>query len=56
VNILSSAAQYQLSVQKRLPGNKGKATDLSASYVLEDLEKMDRVANRIELAVSFAPC
>ncbi|CAG7563248.1 unnamed protein product [Fusarium equiseti] len=52
VNILSSVAQYQLAVQKRLPGNKVKAADLSASYVLGDLEKMDRVANRIELAVN----
>ena len=53
VNILSSAAHYQLAVQKRLTGNKVKTADLSASYVLEDLEKMDRVANRIELAVSL---
>ena len=53
VNILSSAAHYQLTVQKRLPGNKVKTADLSASYVLEDLEKMDRVANRIELAVNL---
>lgn len=51
LNILKSIANYQSIVQNKLFGKRSITLDLAASYMVSDLEEMDKLAGRIETAV-----
>ncbi|RSL40494.1 hypothetical protein CEP54_016103 [Fusarium duplospermum] len=52
LNILKSAAQYQMIVQRGLANSPVEDADLSATYVVNDLREMDTFADRIQSAVN----
>ncbi|KAF5491319.1 Ankyrin-3 [Colletotrichum fructicola] len=53
LNILKSVAGYQKIVQRGLFGNKVKDADLTAAYVVNELEELDIIADRIQSSVRF---
>ncbi|EXF75204.1 hypothetical protein CFIO01_06162 [Colletotrichum fioriniae PJ7] len=52
LNILKSVAQHQKTVQMGLENKEKLTADLSAAYVVNDIEQMEAVAQRIESAVN----
>ncbi|KAI1417262.1 hypothetical protein F5Y13DRAFT_185336 [Hypoxylon sp. FL1857] len=53
LNILKSIADYQYTVQKRLLGRDSTGSDLSASYVVNSITEMDRLATTIQSPVDL---
>lgn len=51
LNILKSIANYQRIVQNQLFDKRWVTLDLAASYMVSDLEELDKLAGRIETAV-----
>lgn len=54
LNILKSAAQHQMTAEAGLSAGEPLSPDLTAGYVLNDLNEMDNSAERIQSAVSAA--
>ena len=52
LNILKSIANYQDIVQRKLLGKTSTDSDLAAKYIVNDIIEMDKLAKRIQLAVS----
>lgn len=53
LNILKSIAGYQKIVQAKVFEETSLASDLSATYILNDLDEMDKLAERIQSSVSY---
>ncbi|KAF5671259.1 ankyrin unc44 [Fusarium heterosporum] len=52
LSILKSVAQFQSFVQEDLVGKGRGASRLSSSYVMKDLEELDKIAERIQTAIN----
>lgn len=49
--ILRAVAKYQENVQKELFEGRKKTSNMSSTYVLDDLGEMDEVSKRVQAAV-----
>lgn len=54
--ILRSVAKYQENVQKELFDGRKKTSNMSSTYVLDDLGEMDEVSKRVQAAVRQSLC
>ncbi|KAH6880036.1 hypothetical protein B0T10DRAFT_519632 [Thelonectria olida] len=52
LNILKATAKYQKPIQDALSGDRAMQAGLTASYIVNDIEEMDNVADRLQSAVN----